>query len=155
MSHRTHYRSYRGGKIVRTVLWCIVSCSCLQWYAQANSSNSHKRLLIEVYVLLGLHTVSVRVLWNGCCICCLSVCLAWGADLQYTQWMPLPLTVSCFSKSRLVLTFLVLSFWYLLTRVDPDIFQTSSKTVVCVVCLSVSHQILKTKRVRCTISSPL
>jgi len=27
---------------------------------------------------------------------------------------------------------LVLPFWYLLTRVDPDIFQTSSKTVVCV-----------------------
>jgi len=32
----------------------------------------------------------------------------------------------------LVLTFLVLPFWYLLTRVDPDIFQTSSKMVVCV-----------------------
>jgi len=32
----------------------------------------------------------------------------------------------------LVLTFLVLPFWYLLTRVDPDIFQTSSKTVVCI-----------------------
>jgi len=30
------------------------------------------------------------------------------------------------------ITFLVLPFWYLLTRVDPDIFQTSSKTVVCV-----------------------
>jgi len=27
---------------------------------------------------------------------------------------------------------LVLPFWYLLTRVDPDIFQTSSKMVVCV-----------------------
>jgi len=35
-------------------------------------------------------------------------------------------------RSSLVLTFLVLPFWYLLTRVDPDIFQTSSKTVVCV-----------------------
>ena len=42
------------------------------------------------------------------------------------------LTISCSSKSRLVLAFLVLPFWYLLTRVDPDIFQTSSKTVVCV-----------------------
>jgi len=30
----------------------------------------------------------------------------------------------------LVLTFLVLPFWYLLTRVVPDIFQKSSKTVV-------------------------
>jgi len=35
-------------------------------------------------------------------------------------------------KSRLVLTFLVLPFWYLLTRVVPDIFQNSSKMVVCV-----------------------
>jgi len=33
---------------------------------------------------------------------------------------------------------LVLPFWYLLTRVDPDILQTSSKTVVCVcVCVCV------------------
>jgi len=36
-----------------------------------------------------------------------------------------------------VLTFLVLPFWYLLTRVDPDIFQTSSKMVVCCVCVCV------------------
>jgi len=57
---------------------------------------------------------------------------AWGADWHIAQQMPLPLTISCSSKSRLVLTFLVLPFWYLLTRVDPDIFQTSSKTVVCV-----------------------
>ena len=57
---------------------------------------------------------------------------AWGADLHIAQQMPLTLTISCSSKSRLFLTFLVLPFWYLLTRVDPDIFQTSSKTVVCV-----------------------
>ena len=57
---------------------------------------------------------------------------AWGADLHIAQQMPPPLTISCSNKSRLVLTFLVLRFWYLLTRVDPDIFQTSSKMVVCV-----------------------
>jgi len=53
--------------------------------------------------------------------------------------MPLLLTVSCSSKSRLVLTFLVLPFWHLLTRVVPDIFQKSSKTVVCktVVCVDI------------------
>ena len=39
----------------------------------------------------------------------------------------LPLTISCSSKSRLVLP-----FWYLLTRLVPDIFQKSSKMVVCV-----------------------
>ena len=48
------------------------------------------------------------------------------------QQMPLPLTISCSSKSRLVLTCLVLPFWYLLTRVVPDIFQKSSQTVMCV-----------------------
>jgi len=54
--------------------------------------------------------------------------------------MPLPLTISCFSKSRLVLLFLVLPFWYLLTRVVPDRFQQSSKTVVCVcVCVRVNN----------------
>ena len=62
--------------------------------------------------------------WHGC--------LGWGADLHIAQQMPLPLTISCSSKSRLILTFLVLPFWYLLTRMVPDIFQKSSKTVVCV-----------------------
>ena len=53
--------------------------------------------------------------------------------------MPLPLTISCSSKSRLVLTFLVLPFCYLLTQVVPDIFQKSSKTVVCVCVLKVTE----------------
>ena len=51
--------------------------------------------------------------------------------MHIAQQMPLPLTISCSSKSRLVLTFLVLPFWYLLTRVVPDKFQKSRKTVVC------------------------
>ena len=52
--------------------------------------------------------------------------------LHIAKLMPLPLTVSCSSEYRLVLTFLVLPFWYLLTRVVPDISQKSRKTVVCV-----------------------
>ena len=56
--------------------------------------------------------------------------------MHIAQQMPLPLTVSCSSKSRLVLPFLVLPFWYLLTRVVPDKFQKSRKMVVCVcVCI--------------------
>ena len=43
------------------------------------------------------------------------ICLEIGADLHMAQVMPLPLTVSCFSKSRLVLP-----FWYRLTRVVPE-----------------------------------
>jgi len=63
---------------------------------------------------------------------CWRGCLGWGADLHIAQRMPLPLTISCSGESRLVLTFLVLPVWYLLTRVVPDVSQKSSKTVVCV-----------------------
>jgi len=45
--------------------------------------------------------------------------------------MPLPLTISCSSKSRLVLPFRCQ-----LTRVVPDIIQEGRKTVVCV-CVAV------------------
>jgi len=44
------------------------------------------------------------------------ICLAQDADLHMAQLIPLPLTVSCSRKSRLVL---VLFFWYRLTRVVP------------------------------------
>jgi len=40
------------------------------------------------------------------------ICLERDADLHMAQLMPLPLTVSCSVKSRLVLP-----FWYWLTRV--------------------------------------
>ena len=83
---------------------------------------------------------SIRPVKNWVVGCC--GCLGWGADLHIAQQMPLPLTVSCSSKSRLVLTFLVLPFWYLLTRVVPDRFQQSSKTVVCVCVLYVFYSSL-------------
>jgi len=35
------------------------------------------------------------------------ICLERGADLQLTQLIPLPLTVSCFSKIQIGFTFLV------------------------------------------------
>jgi len=43
------------------------------------------------------------------------ICLERGADLHMAQLMPLPLTVSCFSKIQIVIT-----FWYWLTWVVPD-----------------------------------
>ena len=55
------------------------------------------------------------------------MCLCQGADLHMAQLMPLPLTISCSSKSRLVLPFLCR-----LTRVVPDKIQESHKMVVCV-----------------------
>jgi len=42
------------------------------------------------------------------------ICLERGADLHMAQLMPLPLTVSCFSKIEIGLP-----FWYRLTRVVP------------------------------------
>jgi len=38
------------------------------------------------------------------------VCLEQGADLHMAQLMPLPLTVSCFSKIQIGFTFLVLAY---------------------------------------------
>jgi len=35
------------------------------------------------------------------------ICLELSADLHMAQWMPLPLTVSCFSKIQIGFTFLV------------------------------------------------
>ena len=37
------------------------------------------------------------------------ICLVRGADLHMAQLMPLPLTVSCFSKVQIGFTFLVLA----------------------------------------------
>jgi len=37
------------------------------------------------------------------------ICLERGADLHMAQLMPLPLTVSCFSKIRIIFTFLLLA----------------------------------------------
>ena len=39
------------------------------------------------------------------------ICLEWGADLHMAQLMPLPLTVSCFSKIQIGFTFLVPAHW--------------------------------------------
>jgi len=79
------------------------------------------------------------VLW--CCWCCwlgsskgiqpvksewwdanVVICLGQGADLHMVKQMSLPLTVSCSSKSRLVLP-----FWYWLTWVVLDKIQRAIK----------------------------
>jgi len=53
------------------------------------------------------------------------MCMGQGADLHMAQMMPLPFTISCSSKFRLVLP-----FWCRLTRVVPDKIQDGRKTVV-------------------------
>jgi len=41
------------------------------------------------------------------CVCNGSICLEQDADLHMAQLMPLPLTISCFSKIQIGFTFLV------------------------------------------------
>ena len=48
-----------------------------------------------------------------------------GADLYIAQLMPLPLTISCSSKSRLVLP-----SWYQLIQVVPDNWPLSGYSIV-------------------------
>ena len=55
------------------------------------------------------------------------ICLEQGADLHMAQLMPLPLSVSCFSKIQLVLP-----FWYRLTQVVPDKGPLNGCVCVCV-----------------------
>ena len=59
--------------------------------------------------------------WDACMV----ICLERGADLHMTQLMPLPLTVSCFSKIQVGLP-----FWYRLTWVVPEKGQLN----VCRIC---------------------
>ena len=59
------------------------------------------------------------------------MCLGQGSDLHMTQLMPLPLTISCSSKYRLVLP-----FWCRLTQVVMDKIQEGLKRLC--VCLRAS-----------------
>jgi len=60
------------------------------------------------------------------------ICLERGADLHMAQLMPLPLTVSCFSKIRIDLP-----FWYQLTRVT--VYDVSNAILVGFVTFSFTY----------------
>ena len=64
------------------------------------------------------------------------VCLERGADLHMAQLMPLPLTVSCFSKIQIGF----LPFWCRLTWVVPD--KGPLNGCVCGVCMSIDDMAL-------------
>ena len=55
------------------------------------------------------------------------ICLEQGADLHMAQLMPLPFTVSCFSKIQIGLP-----FWYWLTWVVPEKGPLNGCVCVCV-----------------------
>jgi len=81
---------------------------------------------------------------------CWRGCLGWGADLHIAQQIPLPLTLSCSSKSRLVLTFLVLPFG----TCSPGWSRTNSRRAVkrlCVCVLVNWHHSLPVPLSSCTV----
>jgi len=55
------------------------------------------------------------------------ICLEQGADLHMAQLIPLPFTVSCFSKIQIGFT-----FWYRLTWVVPEKGPLNGCVCVCV-----------------------
>ena len=56
------------------------------------------------------------------------ICLELGADVHTAQLMPLPLTVSCFTKIQIDF-----AFWYRLTRVVPEKGPLNVCVCVCVI----------------------
>jgi len=67
------------------------------------------------------HPACKKTEWWGVSVV---IWLGRGADLHMAQLIPLPVTVSCSRKSRLVL---VLPFWYRLTQVVPYKIQAAIK----------------------------
>jgi len=73
------------------------------------------------------HPACKKLEWWGAGI---FICLERGADLHMAQLMPVPLTVSCFSKIQIGFTFLVLA--------HPGIFGKRAVKRVCVsLCFSI------------------
>ena len=79
-------------------------------FTEMRSNYAHSALTLLVGWQEGHPTCKNWVVGAG-----VVICLERGADFHMAQLMPLPLTVSCFSKIRLVLP-----FWYQLNRVVPD-----------------------------------
>jgi len=64
------------------------------------------------------------------------ICLEQSADLHMAYQMPLPLTVSCFSKIQIGFYL----FWYRLTRIVPEKGPLCVRVCVCVcVCVRLAH----------------
>jgi len=66
------------------------------------------------------------------------ICLERGADLHVAQMMPLPLTVSCFSKIQIGLP-----FWYRLNHVVPDKGPLNGCVYVCVCVYTIANFIMQ------------
>ena len=89
--------------------WWLKSVTCLSHLTVINllclcsASSSFSALTLLVGRQEG-HPACKKLDWWGAGV---AICLEWCADLHMAQLMPLPLTVSCFSKIQIGFTFLV------------------------------------------------
>jgi len=101
-------------KLCRYEGWVVVSTQCIQLFlASADSTGvAFSAVAFSASTLLvgrqECHPACKKTEWWDAGVV---ICLEQGADLHMTQLIPLPLTVSCFSKIQIGL-----SFWYRLTR---------------------------------------
>ena len=105
---------------------CSMMCICVNGYLPS----------MFWYCWLGSRK-GIRPVKNWVVGCLHGICLDQGADLHMAQLMSLPLTVSCSSKSRLVLP----SWFYLSGAGSPGWSRTKSKRAVkwLYVCVCVIH----------------
>ena len=75
-------------------------------YPGCPGSKAVKRSLLLLVGRQEGHPACKKLEWWGAGMV---ICLEQGADLHTAQLMPLPLTVSCFSKIQIGFTFLVLA----------------------------------------------
>jgi len=106
---------------------CVISYHSLDTWSHAMSTHMSPHRIEPQCCFNSSYCMSESVFsvvlycWKTILMCLLIFLYAFldqlerGADLHMAQLMPLPLAVSCFSKSRLVLP-----FWYRLTWVVPD-----------------------------------
>jgi len=76
----------------------VLGCSGIRW------TFAFSALTLFVWRQEGHPTCKKKLEWWGTGTV---ICLEWDADLHMAQLMPLPLTVSCFSKIQIGFTFLV------------------------------------------------
>jgi len=84
----------------------ICSCQTLMQHINSRCVDCRDRAFSALTLWLGGRKgiLPIKTEWWGAGVV---ICLERGADLHVAQLMPLPLTVSCFSKIQIGFTFLV------------------------------------------------
>ena len=114
----TEYRVLRSSFLDHWPDSCWLRCCFFLLTVQCHYLSCAMTVLITCVVLYAFSALTLLVGWQEGHPACKKtewwgagtvICLEWGADFHMAQLMPLPLTVSCFSKIQIGFTFLVLA----------------------------------------------